>query len=442
MTMRIAIVGSGIAGLSAAWLLRQRHQVTLYERNDYFGGHTNTRLVDTATGPVAVDTGFIVYNQRNYPLLTRLFEHLGVETQPTRMSFSVSANGGRYEYAGSGLATLFAQAGNLLNSRHYRMLGSILRFNRDAKRMLQAATTDALSIEEFIAAGDYGEAFRSRYLLPMAAAIWSCPVETMASFPAASLLRFFDNHGLLDLHNRPQWRTVAGGSHQYVKRLLEPLQGGVACRDKVTAVQRSSAGTTVHAEKSGARNFDAVVLACHADQALQLLDRPSARERRLLGAFRYQPNRAVLHGDRDLMPRRRKVWSAWNYLTSENRQGTEAVSVSYWMNCLQQLQQAPPLFVSLNPLREPRAASVLAEMDYDHPVFDRQAMAAQGQLASLQGEHGIWYCGSYFGYGFHEDALRSSVELARQLGVEVPWAQTAGPAPDIPAAPQPAWVSR
>ena len=442
--MRIAIIGSGIAGLSAAWLLNRRHQVTLYERNDYFGGHTNTRTIETDAGPVAVDTGFIVFNRRNYPLLTQLFEHLDVRTQPTRMSFSVSADGGRYEYAGSGLATLFAQRSNLFSARHYRMLASIVRFNRDAKRLLQDAATNPASIDEFVAAGGYGDTFRNRYLLPMAAAIWSCPVETMASFPAASLARFFANHGLLDLRNRPQWRTVCGGSHQYVKQLLKPLQGNSACRDHVTAVQRRDRGVTVHAEHSGARHFDAVVFACHADQALQLLDAPTAREHAVLGAFRYQPNHAVLHSDANLMPRRKAVWSAWNYLTTEDHGGTNAVSVSYWMNCLQRLEQAPPLFVTLNPLREPRSGSVIAEMAYDHPVFDRQAMDAQQRLASLQGDNGIWYCGSYFGYGFHEDALRSAVEVAHRLGVEVPWAQATPPVAnaDARAQPAPVWASR
>jgi predicted NAD/FAD-binding protein len=442
--MRIAIIGSGIAGLSAAWLLNRRHQVTLYERNDYFGGHTNTRSVETQAGTVPVDTGFIVFNRRNYPLLTRLFEHLGVQTQPTRMSFSVSANGGRYEYAGSGLATLFAQRSNLFNARHYRMLASIVQFNRDAKRLLQDAAANPASIDEFIAAGGYGETFRNRYLLPMAAAIWSCPVETMASFPAASLARFFANHGLLDLRNRPQWRTVCGGSHEYVKRMLQPLQGNSTCQDPVTAVRRSANGVTVHAEKSGATSFDAVVFACHADQALQLLDSPTAREHSVLSAFRYQRNRAVLHSDEELMPRRKTVWSAWNYLTSEGRRGTDAVSVSYWMNCLQRLEQAPPLFVTLNPLREPRAARVIAEMAYDHPVFDRQAVAAQERLTSLQGDNGIWYCGSYFGYGFHEDALRSAVDVAHRLGVEVPWGHATPPLVDTDTAaqPAPAWASR
>jgi predicted NAD/FAD-binding protein len=264
----------------------------------------------------------------------------------------------------------------------------------------------------------------------------------MATFPAASLLRFFHNHGLLELRNRPQWRTVCGGSHQYVRQLLKPLAGKVACRDRVSAVQRGDAGATVHAERSGARQFDAVVFACHADQALRLLERPGARERRLLGAFRYQDNRALLHSDPRLMPRRRAVWSAWNYLTREGCRGTDAVSVSYWMNCLQRLEGAPPLFVTLNPLREPRPANVHAEIRYSHPVFDLAAMAAQEQLASLQGEDGIWYCGSYFGYGFHEDALRSSVEVARRLGVEVPWAQRPDTGHPVAAPARPAWAQQ
>jgi len=235
---------------------------------------------------------------------------------------------------------------------------------------------------------------------------------------------------------------VCGGSHEYVKKLLQPLQGHSACRDRVTSVQRSAGGVTVHAESSGARRFDAVVLACHADQALHLLDQPSQRERSLLGAFRYQRNRALLHSDAALMPRRRTVWSAWNYLTSEGLDGTEAVSVSYWMNCLQRLEQAPPLFVSLNPLREPQPSSLIAAMDYDHPVFDQAALAAQQQLGSLQGDQGVWYCGSYFGYGFHEDALRSAVQVARRLGVELPWAQSVAPPARTAALQRPAWASR
>lgn len=440
--MRIAIVGSGIAGLSAAWLLNCRHDVDLYEKKAYFGGHTNTRMVDTEEGRVPVDTGFIVFNRRNYPQLTQLFRHLGVRTQPAPMSFAVSANHGQYEYAGSGLNSLFAQRGNLLNLQHYQMLVSILRFNRDAKRLLQDPPGTAVSVAEFLKQGGYGTSFRDRYLLPMAAAIWSCPVETMAEFPATSLIRFFANHGLLDLRNRPQWRTVCGGSHQYVERLLASLQGGVACRERVTAVERCDRGVLLHGENGLVTHYDAVVMACHADQALQLLDRPTPQENRVLGAFRYQDNRAVLHSDTSLMPRRRSVWSAWNYLSNENRHGAAAVSVTYWMNCLQRLDQTPPLFVSLNPLREARDDTVIAEMDYSHPIFDQHTASAQERLGQLQGVGGIWYCGSYFGYGFHEDALCSSVSLARQLGVDAPWQSSAPERDPLVAQSRPAWLLR
>lgn len=440
--MRIAIVGSGIAGLSAAWLLNNRHQILLYEQNNYLGGHTNTRMVETEHGSLPVDTGFIVFNRRNYPLLTRLLDYLGVATQPTSMSFSVSANNGQYEYAGSGLNALFAQRGNLLNPGHYRMLAAILRFNRDAKQLLQEPPKVPTSIGEFIEKGGYGAPFRDRYLLPMAAAIWSCPVETMADFPANSLLHFFSNHGLLDLRNRPHWHTIRGGSHQYVKCLLQSLQGKVACDDRVTLVRRDNQGVLVHGQRSGETRFDAVVLACHADQALSLIDRPLRQERAVLGAFQYQANRAILHTDAKLMPRRRSAWSAWNYLTNETRVGAEAVSVTYWMNCLQRIDQGPPLFVSLNPLREPHPDTVIADIDYSHPVFDHSAVDAQQRLGELQGHGGVWFCGSYWGYGFHEDALRSSVTLARQLGVELPWVETT-PEVDTPAAqPKPVWAVR
>ncbi len=418
--MRIAIIGSGIAGLSAAWLLREKHDITLYERNDYCGGHTHTVDVDTPNGTVAVDTGFMVFNRRNYPLLSRLFDQLGVNTQPTDMTFSVSIDDGRLEYAGSGLGALFAQRGNLVNPRHYRMLLNILRFNRDARGLLQGETgSGPLTLDEFLARGGYGPEFRNRYLLPMAAAIWSCPVETMAKFPAVSLARFYANHGLLDLRNRPQWHTVCGGSREYARRMLGQLRGRVRPDMPVSGVERQPAGIRVHCPGARPEDYDAAVLACHADEALGLLHQPTQQESRVLGRFSYQHNRTLLHSDVRLMPKRRRAWSSWNYLSHRQANDTSVVSVSYWMNRLQRLQQAPPLFVSLNPLREPDPQTLIAEMDYTHPVFDTDAIAAQKQLNGLQGNGRIWYCGSYFGYGFHEDALRSSVNLAGELGVDV-----------------------
>lgn len=440
--MRIAIIGSGIAGLSAAWLLRHRHEVTLYEGNGYPGGHSHTVSVPSAGGPVGVDTGFMVFNPRNYPLLTRLFDLLGVRTQPTDMSFSVSIDNGRLEYAGSGIGALFAQRRNLVNPRHYRMLYSILRFNRDARTLLDGGTSRHLTVDEFLARGRYGRAFRDRYLLPMAAAIWSCPTQTMARFPAVSLARFYANHGLLDLRNRPQWRTVCGGSREYVQRLLAPLQERVRVGMPVTGVERHTGGIRIHTQDDSPAGYDAAVLACHADEALRLLHIPTDRERSVLGRFAYQHNRTLLHSDPRLMPRRRAVWSSWNYLSERSTGNASTVSVSYWMNRLQRLHQAPPLFVSLNPPHEPDPRTVVAEMDYTHPVFDTDALIAQRQLSALQGVDRIWYCGSYFGYGFHEDALRSSVGVAQRLGVAVPWSTPAHvDGTTLPPAPQPAWAS-
>jgi predicted NAD/FAD-binding protein len=438
--MRIAVVGTGIAGLGAAWLLQRQHAVTLYERNDYAGGHSHTLEAMTASGAVPVDTGFMVFNRRNYPLLTGLFRHLGVATQKTDMSFAVSIGNGALEYAGSGLATLFAQPRNWFSATHYRMLAEILRFNREAKAQLQDGAPGNLTLAEFLERGGYSSAFRNRYLLPMAAAIWSCPLQTMAGFPALSLFRFFYNHGLLDIRNRPQWYTVSGGSRRYVQRMLADLEGSILQQRPVLSVERTGNGIAVGDASGERRHFDAVVMAAHADETLQMLANPTAQEQALLSRFSYQPNQVYLHTDTDLMPRRRRVWSSWNYLAREEAGRTQAVSVSYWMNRLQGLHSAAPLFVSLNPLQPPAAASVIAEMTYDHPVFDSGAMQAQQALPGLQGVGGIWYCGSYFGYGFHEDALQSAVTVARHLGVEAPWLKDREPAQDAALQPLPAWA--
>ncbi len=439
--MRIAVVGSGISGLSAAWLLRTRHEVSLYERNDYVGGHTHTLEVPTASGTTPVDTGFMVFNERNYPLLTGLFRHLNVQVQKTDMSFGVSIGGGRLEYAGSGLSTLMAQPRNWFSPTHYRMLSDILRFNREAKQSLQREDMNGQSLAEFLAQGGYSEAFRNRYLLPMAAAIWSCPPQTMAEFPALSLFRFFFNHGLLDIKNRPQWYTVTGGSRSYVRRMLADMRGRVLINHPVSTVQRTDSGVQVTDACGATRHYDAVVMAAHADETLRMLVDPTAREKSLLSRFAYQANRVYLHTDTALMPRRKQVWSSWNYLAREEAGRTEAVSVTYWMNRLQELPDAPPVFVSLNPLQAPAPHHIIADMTYDHPIFDNGAMMAQQALHQLQGEDRIWYCGSYFGYGFHEDGLHSAVAVAKQFGVEVPWLQHPARDQGIPSPQQPAWVT-
>lgn len=412
---RIAVIGSGAAALGAAWRLSRHHQVTIFEKNAHVGGHANTLEVRRPDGGrVAVDTGFIVYNQRNYPNLIRMFDQLQVPTQATDMSFAVSLDGGRMEYSGGDLAGLFGQARNLLRPRFWGMVADILRFYRQAPRLLDAPDPD-LSLGEFLRRDGYGQAFIDDHLLPMAAAIWSAPSSTMLAFPAASFVRFCANHGLLQLTNRPRWRTVSGGSREYVNRIVAQLTGPLRLNEGVRAITRRPDGvvvTTAH----GSQIFDDVVIGAHADEALALLADPSPQEQAVLGAFGYQENLAVLHSDKALMPERRRVWAAWNYLGKGGDDGARQLCVSYWMNRLQNLPDDLPLFVTLNPITEPDPALVHRQITYHHPVFDGAAMNAQKQLPALQGVNRTWFCGSYFGYGFHEDAFSSGLAVAESLG--------------------------
>ena len=419
--MKIAVIGTGISGLAAAWLLHRHAEVTVYEQAGQAGGHSNT--VQVPGGP-AVDTGFIVFNERNYPHLTALFRHLGVGSQASDMSFSASIGAGRVEYAGDNLNTLFAQRWNLLSRAHWRMLLDIARFNRDAKRALRSGLELELTLGEFILRGGYGDELSRRYLLPMAAAIWSCPVGAMLKFPAASFLKFFENHGLLDLMQRPRWRTVTGGSREYVAKLTTALGPRLRLGTQVTGVRRLPDGVHVWDAAGGKAVYDRVIMATHADQSLALLGGATRRERELLGAFRYQDNHAVLHSDPALMPKRRNVWAAWNYLAQDADHPGSRVSVTYWMNRLQSLPDEQQYFVTLNPLREPDPASVIYSTTYAHPVFTREAMQAQLHLDEIQGRDRIWFCGAWCGYGFHEDGLRSAVQVVQSMGQRIPWLDT------------------
>lgn len=425
---RIAVIGSGISGLSAAWLLSQRYDVEVFEQADWIGGHSHTVEVAARGAPVAVDTGFIVYNARNYPNLVQLFDHLGVATQATDMSFAVSLDGGRLEYGSDMPRGLFAQPANLLRPRFLAMLRDIARFYRSAPAALaelESAAVSDLSLGDWLAREGYGASFARDHLLPMAAAIWSAPARDMMAFPAASLLRFFHNHGLLQATSRPQWRTVIGGSQAYVKKLTAGFRQRIHLGRAVVGVQRTAEGVALHMIDGAVLDFEHVVMAAHADQSLALLEDADAEERSRLGAFSYQENRAVLHSDVALMPRRRAAWASWNYMAErapggDGHDGTR-LSVSYWMNRLQNLPDSQPFFVTLNPMRAPDPASVHASFVYHHPMFDMKAMAAQGALAGLQGRRNTWFCGSYFGYGFHEDGLVSGLAVAAALGVPAPW---------------------
>lgn len=422
----IAVIGAGIAGMGAAWLLSQRHRVTMYEREGRFGGHSNT--VDVLCGDrlTPVDTGFIVYNDRNYPNLTALFHHLDVATQPSDMSFAVSIDRGRLEYNAGTYGGLFAQRRNLLRPAHWRMIAEILRFFRSAGAVLDLPG-DGPSLGDWLADEGYGRSFVDDHLLPMGAAIWSVPADEMLAFPAKSFVQFFRNHGLLEVSDRPQWRTVTGGSATYVRRLTAALSRTARLAARVVAVRPVGSGVLVTDRSGTTRRFDQVVIAAHADEALAMLDGPTSQERRVLGAFRYQRNIAVLHRDTTLMPRRPAAWGAWNYL-AERRGGSvgeRSLSVTYWMNRLQGLDPRWPLFVTLNPPRAPRADLTVTAFEYDHPVYDRAALAAQGDLPFIQGERRVWFCGSYCGYGFHEDALSSGLDVAERFGVRRPWAADA-----------------
>lgn len=421
--LEIAVIGAGVAGMGAAWLLGQRHRVTIYEREARFGGHSNT--VDVACGDrvTPVDTGFIVYNERNYPNLTQLFRHLDVATQPSDMSFAVSLDRGRLEYNAGETRGLFAQPSNLLRPSYWRMLAQVLRFFREAGGVLDEPG-EGPSLGDWLAAHGYGRAFIADHLLPMGAAIWSVPAREMLDFPAKSFVQFFRNHGLLEVSERPRWRTVTGGSRSYVARITAALRDAARLSTRVVAIHSDGAGVLVTDASGATRRFDHAIVAAHADETLAMLAEPTVDERRVLGAFRYQRNRAILHRDTALMPRRRAAWGAWNYL-AERRPGASmdpSLSVTYWMNRLQDLDPRWPLFVTLNPIREPRPDQVIAAFDYDHPAYDRAALVAQRALPSIQGARGIWFCGSYCGYGFHEDALSAGLDVAERFGVRRPWA--------------------
>ena len=432
----LAVVGSGIAGLSAAWLLAQRHRVTLYEASDRLGGHSNTvdvRLQGGGQG--GVDTGFIVYNESAYPNLSALFAHLGVATQPSEMSFAVSLDGGRLEYSGSDLNGLFAQRGNLVSPRFWSMLRDLVRFYRQAPR--DVGRLGLLSLDDYLDLRGYGRAFRDDHLYPMAAAIWSTPAAQVGRYPAAAFVRFCENHHLLQLTGRPLWRTVVGGSRNYVRLLASRLgTHNIRLACGVTEVRRGPRGVRVCTSDGVSQRYDEVVIATHADQALRMLPDASEGERRLLGAFGYSENHAVLHRDVALMPRRRAVWSSWNY--SADRSDSDALSVTYWMNRLQDIADPTPLFLTLNPAQPPGAGHVIHSEIYHHPLFDAEAMAAQAQLWSLQGQRRTWFCGAYFGAGFHEDGLQSGLAVAEALGgVQRPW-RLANPSSRICVPPQPA----
>lgn len=417
---RIAVVGAGIAGLSAAAALSARHRVTLFEAGSRLGGHSNTVDIEAGGRTQPVDTGFIVYNERTYPNLTALLRWLGIETTESDMSFSVSIPGGPEFAASSHLAGLFARRRNLAHPGFLGMIRDLLRFQRDMRRRLAVGDFGDETLGEVLSAGRYGRRLRDHFLVPMAAAVWSGTGRSVLEMPAETYLRFCLNHGMLTMTDRPVWRTVTGGSRTYVNALA----ARVADRrpgDAVAGVRRTADGVEVRCDSGGIERFDHVVLATHSDQALGLLADATPGERALLGAIRYQPNRALLHRDLRFMPARRRAWSSWNYVGDDPATaGDRPVAVTYWMNRLQPFVNGEDVFVTLNPTREPERVD--AAFDYAHPVFDRAAIEAQKSLQEIQGEGNIWFCGAWCGHGFHEDGLVAGMTVARWLGAPAPWA--------------------
>lgn len=423
---KVAVVGSGISGLAAAWLLDKSAEVVIFEADSRPGGHANTVDVPAEDGAIAVDTGFIVYNERNYPNLVKLFETLGVTTEVTEMSFAASMDSGAFEYSGTSLASMLGQKSNIVHPRFWRMVRDILKFYRRAPQSLLETSAGEMTLGAYLDAEGYSKSFVDDHILPMGAAIWSMTASEMRAYPLIAFVRFFESHGLLSLTDRPIWRTVSGGSREYVRKLLSDGNCTLRINSPVASVQRLADGVEVRTRNGDAEWFDDVVIATHADQALAILAEADDEERNLLQGFQYTSNKAVLHSDPALMPRRKAVWSSWNYIGDSDGDSERQLCVTYWMNKLHNLDHEKQLFVSLNPSRPIRPEVIHRSFDYSHPLFDAAAIRAQKELWRIQGRGGVWFCGAHFGSGFHEDGLQSGLAVAEQVGgIKRPW-QVAG----------------
>jgi len=419
---KIAVVGTGIAGMAAAWLLNRHHDITVYEQNDYIGGHSNTTDINVDGRKIPVDTGFIVYNPVNYPNLVELFKYLGVETEASDMSFSASLNNGGLEYSGSGLKGLFAQPRNIVRPRFWRMVKDITRFYKQAPKLILDQSLENVTLGDFLKYEQRAALCECDHLMPMGAAIWSSSVQQMLDFPTLAFLRFFNNHGLVQLKDRPQWRTVSGGSREYVRLLTASFSDRIRIAQPAVRIERGDQGANIVTADGHSEHYDDVVLACHADEALKLLAEPTEEENAILGKIRYQANTAVLHTDTNLLPARKQAWASWNYIGSGHNDSNQVLCVTYLMNRLQNLPTDKSVLVTLNPCRDIDPDHIIRTFDYMHPIFDCAAMRSQSALWNLQGRQSTWFCGAYFGSGFHEDGIQAGLAVAEKLGgVQRPW---------------------
>ena len=420
--MQIGIIGSGVSGLGAAWLLHRKHEITVFEAEDRIGGHSNTIEVNYDGMRIPVDTGFIVYNEANYPNLMALFNCLEVATEASDMSFALSSGGGAIEWASGNLDKVFAQRRNVFSPKFLSTIKEIWRFNKTAPADLANGVMRGRTLKEYLDLGGYSPSFRSHYLFPMGGAIWSMPNGGMQEFPAESFVSFCHNHSLMS-PRRPRWRTVSGGSREYVKKLIAPFSHRIRTGAPVTGVHREKEKICIRSGKEQKDYFDHVIIAAHSDQALAMLSDATAQERDVLGRIRYAPNLAYVHRDPALMPRLRKVWSSWNYISGADTGQT--MSVSYWMNRLQNIDAEKPLFITLNPIRPPAEELTFAAIAFDHVQYDMPGLDAQRRLSQIQGARNIWFCGAWTGHGFHEDGLCSGLEVAEHIsGLIRPWART------------------
>ena len=417
--MKIGVIGSGVAGLVSALTLQEKFEVSLFEKNSKLGGHSNTVTIEQENNKYSVETGFIVLNDKNYPIFTSLLKHLNIGVNNSSMSFSVSVDKGQFEYSSSYIG-LLGQTKNIIDPKYWGMLRDINYFYTNALKDVKDCP-DNETLGQFLKRFNYSNKFIDYHLVPMTASIWSCPTKSILNFPIKSLLVFFENHKLLNIYNRPKWSTVNKGSREYVKKIQSLLKGKIYTNAKVNKISKSKEGIRVHYQ-DGIKTFDKVILACHADQSSEILIENFSEEANLLKDFKYQKNTSILHSDINFMPKRKSVWSSWNYITETGNSGN--LSITYWMNELQGINSPKPILLSLNPKILPNPDLIYGQYSYSHPILDNNAINIQKKLSSIQGKNNLWFCGAWTGFGFHEDGVKSAVEIANSHNIDLPWFQS------------------